>query len=171
MYEVLLSMYFSVLWNGDYASQLVELLVWLEMLYWIDHVWSSIECVLCLWSQCATRCSFHMFCLGFVCRKLILSTSMTLASGGGGGESDLPVCGPPASFSAHLASSAVTPAESVHKSRGYRRKLFPHLRAGSQVFSLLMLFLCVMCLLCGRIRACSCYASYPLVCCACLPSV
>ena len=40
---------------------------------------------------------------------------MTLASGG---ESDVPACGPPASFSVHLASSAVTPAGSVHKSRG-----------------------------------------------------
>ena len=28
------------------------------------------------------------------------------------------VCGPPASFSSHLASSDVTPARSVHKSRG-----------------------------------------------------
>ena len=41
---------------------------------------------------------------------------MTLAYGGG--ESDLPACGPPASFSVHLASSAVTPAGSVHKTRG-----------------------------------------------------
>ena len=40
---------------------------------------------------------------------------MTLASGG---DSDVPACGPPASFSVHLASSAVTPAGSVHKSRG-----------------------------------------------------
>ena len=32
------------------------------------------------------------------------------------GESDVPACGPPASFSVHLASSAVTPAGSVHKS-------------------------------------------------------
>ena len=44
-----------------------------------------------------------------------LPTPMTLASGG---ESDVPACGPPASFSIHLASSAVTPAGSVHKSRG-----------------------------------------------------
>ena len=36
----------------------------------------------------------------------------------GGGGSDVPVCGPPASFSVHLASSAVTPVGSVHKSRG-----------------------------------------------------
>ena len=34
------------------------------------------------------------------------------------GESDVPACGPPASFSVHLASSAVTPAGSVHKSMG-----------------------------------------------------
>ena len=40
---------------------------------------------------------------------------MTLASGG---ESDVPACGPPASFSVYLTSSAVTPAGSVHKSRG-----------------------------------------------------
>ena len=32
--------------------------------------------------------------------------------------SDDPACGPPASFSVHLASSAVTPAGSVHKSWG-----------------------------------------------------
>ena len=38
---------------------------------------------------------------------------MTLASGG----SDVPACGTPASFSVHLASSAVTPAGSVNKSR------------------------------------------------------
>ena len=40
---------------------------------------------------------------------------MTLASGG---EFDVPACGPPASFSVHLASSAVTPAGYVLKSRG-----------------------------------------------------
>ena len=27
-------------------------------------------CVLCLWFQWASRCSFHMFCMCFVCRKL-----------------------------------------------------------------------------------------------------
>ena len=36
----------------------------------------------------------------------------------GGGGAELPACGPPARLSAHLASSAVTPAGSVHKSRG-----------------------------------------------------
>ena len=35
------------------------------------------------------------------------------------GESDVPACGPPASFSVHLASSAVIPAGSVHKSSGH----------------------------------------------------
>ena len=45
-----------------------------------------------------------------------LPTPMTLASGGGG-ESDVPANGPPASFSVYLASSAFTPAGSDHKSR------------------------------------------------------
>ena len=44
-----------------------------------------------------------------------LSITMTLASGG---ESNVPACGPPASFSVHLTSRAVTPAGSVHKSKG-----------------------------------------------------
>ena len=34
------------------------------------------------------------------------------------GESDLPACGPPASFSVHLDNSALTPVGSVHKSSG-----------------------------------------------------
>ena len=36
----------------------------------------------------------------------------------GGGESDHPAFGSPVSLSLHLASSSITPAESVHKSRG-----------------------------------------------------
>ena len=44
-----------------------------------------------------------------------LPTCMALANGGGG---DVPSCGPLASFSFHLTSSAVTSAGSVHKSRG-----------------------------------------------------
>ena len=40
---------------------------------------------------------------------------MTLTSGG---EYDVSACGPLVSFSVHLASSAVPPAGSVHKSRG-----------------------------------------------------
>ena len=49
------------------------------------------------------------------CCCCCLPTLMTLASGG---ESDVPDCGPQASISVHLACSAVTPAGSVHKSRG-----------------------------------------------------
>ena len=41
---------------------------------------------------------------------------MTLDNGGG--VSDLPACGPPASFTVLLASRALTAAGSVHKSRG-----------------------------------------------------
>ena len=44
-----------------------------------------------------------------------LPTPMTLASGG---SPIIPACGPPVSFYVHLASSAVTPSGSVHKSRG-----------------------------------------------------
>ena len=36
----------------------------------------------------------------------------------GGGESDHSTFGPPASISLHLASNSITPAGSVHKSRG-----------------------------------------------------
>ena len=52
-------------------------------------------------------------CPGLCC--CCIPTPMTLASGGG---ADVPACGPPASFSVHMASSAVTPAGSVHQSRG-----------------------------------------------------
>ena len=41
-----------------------------------------------------------------------------IIANGGGVQSDLPACGPPASFSVHLASSAITTSESVHKCRG-----------------------------------------------------
>ena len=51
-------------------------------------------CVLCLWSQCASQCSFHRFCLCFCMSEVISS--------------------------------------------------FKNLRAASQVFTLLMLFLCVI---------------------------
>ena len=44
-----------------------------------------------------------------------LTTPLSLASVGGG-KTDLPACGPPASFSVHLANSAITPTGSVHKS-------------------------------------------------------
>ena len=51
------------------------------------------------------QCVAHGYTLHHCC-CCCLPTPMTLASG------------PPASFSVHLASSAVTPAGSVHKSRG-----------------------------------------------------
>ena len=50
-------------------------------------------------------------------RCCCVPTPMTLANGGG--ESNLPNCGPPASFSVHPANSVLTPAGSVHKSRGH----------------------------------------------------
>ena len=51
-----------------------------------------------------------------LCRLLLLSTHSHDPCLWG--ESDVPAYGPPASFSVHLASSAVTPAGSVHKSWG-----------------------------------------------------
>ena len=42
---------------------------------------------------------------------------------------------------------------------------FNSLRAGSQVFAILCCFFVCFRILCGRVRACSCYASCPLVCC------
>ena len=42
----------------------------------------------------------------------------TLLSLVGGGESDDPACGPPASLSLHLTSSSITSAGSSHKSSG-----------------------------------------------------
>ena len=48
-----------------------------------------------------------------------LPTLLTLVCGGVGVvESDHPAFGSPASLSNHLASSSITPAGSVHKSRG-----------------------------------------------------
>ena len=45
--------------------------MWLEVLYWIDHVWSSIECVCCACdpSQCLDAPSICFVCV-FVCWKL-----------------------------------------------------------------------------------------------------
>ena len=67
-----------------------------------------------------TGAEFHYILGSQTCAIIIniscccLPTPMTLPSG----KSDVPVCGSPASFSVHLASSAVTPAGSVYKSRG-----------------------------------------------------
>ena len=48
---------------------------------------------------------------------------------------------------------------------------FRSLGAGSQVFSLLMLFLFVILHTMSSDKTCNCYASCPLLCCACVPSV
>ena len=40
--------------------------MWLEMLYWIDHVCSSIECVYCACGPSESICSFHMFVFLYV---------------------------------------------------------------------------------------------------------
>ena len=71
--------------------------MWLEVLYWIYHVWSSKECVCCACdpSERLDAPSIWFVCV-FVCRKLSVISS------------------------------------------------FMSLRAGSQVFTLLMLFLCVI---------------------------
>ena len=69
-------------------------------------------CVYVSPGMCASLLCGHVPLIVLLC---CLPTPMTLASLG---ESDVPACGPPASFSVHLASSAVTPAGSVHKSRG-----------------------------------------------------
>ena len=62
--------------------------------------------------ECENGRSHHRYTSGCCC----LPTPMTLASAGGG-ESDVPVCGPPSSLSVHMASSVVTRAGFVHKSR------------------------------------------------------
>ena len=38
------------------------------------------RCVLCLWSQCAYKCSFHMFCLCF-CMTKVISSFKSLRAG------------------------------------------------------------------------------------------
>ena len=53
--------------------------------------------------------------LNLVLGLLCLPTPLTLVCGG---ESDHPAFGPPDSLSLHLTSSTITPAGSVHKSRG-----------------------------------------------------
>ena len=54
------------------------------------------------------------------------------------------------------------------------RKLSPRLRVWELDHRCLLSLCCFfmwVCTLCDRIRACSCYACHPLVCCACLPSL
>ena len=59
-----------------------------------------------------------IFPFGMLCLSAMLLLSTNSHDPCWWGESDVPARGPPASFSVHLASSAVTPAGSVHKSRG-----------------------------------------------------
>ena len=49
----------------------MELCVWLEVLYWIDNVWSSIESVCCACGP-SERLDAPSICFAcvFVCRKL-----------------------------------------------------------------------------------------------------
>ena len=57
--------------------------MWLEVLYWIDHVWSSKECVCCACGpseRLDTRYSFHMFCLCF-CMSEVTSSFRSLRAG------------------------------------------------------------------------------------------
>ena len=48
---------------------------------------------------------------------------------------------------------------------------FRSLRTGSQVFAFYVVSLCDFAYYVFGVRACNCYTSFPLVCCACLPSV
>ena len=91
--------------------------VWVVVLCWIDHVWSSKECV-CFACDHNERLTAPSICF---CMSEVISS-------------------------------------------------FRRLRAGSQVFALLMVFLCVIwhTMSSGK---CLQLLSCPLVCCACLPSV
>ena len=97
-------------------------------------------CVLCLWSQWASKCSFHMFVCVFVCRKL----------------------------SPHLGDWELD------------HRCLPSLCYFFEWFCIQLDHRCLLslcyffewfCILWLRARACSCCASCPLVCSACLPSV
>ena len=92
--------------------------MWLEVLYWIGHVWSSIECVCC---TSLFICSFHIFCM-YLCMLEVISS-------------------------------------------------FRSLRAGSHVFALLMLFLCVIVHTMSSGKSLQLLCIFPLVYCGCLLSV
>ena len=120
---------FGIVWwnNSQYVWVCLLFCCWmwwnccvlLEVLYWIDHVWSSIECVCCGSGPSERLDAPSMFVCVFECRKLS-----------------------------------------------------PHLGVW-ELDHMGLLFLCCLfvwfCILCLRVRACNCYASFPLVCCACLP--
>ena len=50
--------------------------MWVEVLYWIYH---SKECECCA-CECASKCSFHRFCLSF-CMSEVISSFKSLRSG------------------------------------------------------------------------------------------
>ena len=64
-FEICLGVFVILLLN------VMDCCVWLEVLYWIDHVWSSIECVCCACgpSERLDARSICFVCV-FVCRKL-----------------------------------------------------------------------------------------------------
>ena len=62
--------------------------------------------------------SIFRFRVTGLCAWVVLLLLFTHSLVCGGGESDHPTFGPPARLSLHLASSSITPAASVHKSRG-----------------------------------------------------
>ena len=61
------------------------------------------------------------FAVFSTCRYCCLLTPLTLDSGG---EFDLPACGPPSSFSVHLASSSVTSGGVCPQIQGWQRGTF-----------------------------------------------
>ena len=93
--------------------------MWLEVLYWIYHVWSSIKCVCCACGP-SERLDAPSIC--FVCVFEVISS-------------------------------------------------FRSLRTGSQVFALLMLFLCAILHTMSSGKSLQLLCIFPLVCYAYLPSV
>ena len=53
--------------------------LWLEVLYWIDHVWYSIECVCCACGP-SERLDAHSICLCF-CMSEVISSFRGLRTG------------------------------------------------------------------------------------------
>ena len=61
----------SAICLGVFAILLLKVMsccVWFEVLYWIDHVWSSIECVCCVCGP-SERLNAASICFVCVCRK------------------------------------------------------------------------------------------------------
>ena len=72
VYELFGETICTIFWCGCYfLLHVMECLVWVEVLLLdIPCIVFQRMCVVCLWSQCASKYSYHMFCLCFVCRKL-----------------------------------------------------------------------------------------------------